>query len=80
MSTSTTPDLHSLRVNISWSIEEDLQRSLGPLIHIVGDKVRLRHQSYAELLRRGSHFTVLLDIHFHLLARCIEYLELIGGQ
>lgn len=46
---------------------------------IVGDTVRLRHQSYAELLR-GSHFTVPSDIHLHLLARCIEYLELMGGQ
>ena len=67
-----------LRKNSSWSLRADLERALGPVISITGEKVQISHPLYRERILAQPMFRG--NTNLQLLIRCIDYLKAIGAS
>ncbi|KAK4146480.1 ankyrin repeat-containing domain protein [Dichotomopilus funicola] len=76
--TTDTQSLDQFKSHISWNPADDLRRVLGPIIVVSGDRVRVRHQTYGDFLRKKSGPDLPQDGHLYLLSQCLKYLNLIG--
>ncbi|RMJ19326.1 hypothetical protein CDV36_000971 [Fusarium kuroshium] len=68
-------DLNDL---IPWDITDDLRRSVGPLVRVLGNRIYPVHASLRTFLTEGRYaHKVPPDGHYHILMQCIDYLNIV---